>query len=78
MFLWTGQCVGDGGARHLDLGDAFVELGKLALVEFSPGTGIIGTSGDKRLGFAQREANISQEQDQSDQSHCRNQVPPLA
>jgi hypothetical protein len=45
----TGQCVGDGGARRLGLGDPFVELGKLALGEFPLGVEAIGTSGDQRL-----------------------------
>lgn len=51
--------MGDGGARRLGLGDMFVELGKLALVEFSPGAGVIGARGDERLGLAQRETDVS-------------------
>jgi hypothetical protein len=63
---------GDGGARRSCLDDPVVELGKFALGEFPPGADVIGTKGDERLEFAQREASVSQEQNLSDQSHGRN------
>ncbi len=65
----TGQCVRDGGARRSGLGDPFVEFSELALSEFQPGVQAIGTRGDERLQLAQREAGVSQGQDQPDQSH---------
>lgn len=78
VLVRAGQAVGDGGACRLSLGDPLIQLGELALVQLPPTVAGRRTRRGERFDLPQRETDISQQQDHTDQPDRRWRITPLA
>jgi hypothetical protein len=77
VFVLAAQRVGDGFSRGLGLGDLVVEVGELTLGELPPAVDGVATGCEKRLRLAEREPDVSKEQDHPDEPDRGLGVAPL-